>query len=218
MPGFPLSVTAPFGLCGRMLSLAPISAALSPHPKIPFLADKAQQLTSDFCRTGARPRRRWQRPVFWRALLLRIQPKRFELATPLRRKIAQPRVVDSWASARLVGSSAAGVIIAAMRPESPPISQTFQRPDSIRRSLSAHRLRALHGHRTHLRPIQPVDQREQLRMVQPHPGRRNLRPAELRLLKRLGKQAQNEGGCRSLARLPIHRTIGTYRQSIRIDA
>ena len=49
----------------------------------------------------------------------------------------------------------------------------------------------------------------QLRMVQPHPGRRNLRPAELRLLKRLGKQAQNEGGCRSLARLPIHRTIGT---------
>jgi hypothetical protein len=29
------------------LSLAAISAALSPHPKIPFLADKAQRLTSE---------------------------------------------------------------------------------------------------------------------------------------------------------------------------
>ena len=28
-----------------MLSLAAISVALSPHPKIPFLADKAQRLT-----------------------------------------------------------------------------------------------------------------------------------------------------------------------------
>jgi hypothetical protein len=32
-------------LCERMLSLAAISVALSPHPKIPFLADKAQRLT-----------------------------------------------------------------------------------------------------------------------------------------------------------------------------
>jgi hypothetical protein len=54
----------PFGLCGRMLSLVSISMALSPHPKIPFLADKAQRLTSGFCRIGARPRRRWQRRFF----------------------------------------------------------------------------------------------------------------------------------------------------------
>ena len=33
--------SGPFGLCGRMLSLAAILVALSPHPKIPFLADKA---------------------------------------------------------------------------------------------------------------------------------------------------------------------------------
>jgi len=42
VPGFALPVSGPFGLCGRVLSLAAISAALSPHPKIPFLADKAQ--------------------------------------------------------------------------------------------------------------------------------------------------------------------------------
>jgi hypothetical protein len=53
VPGFPLSVPAPFGLWGRPLSLAAISAALSPHPKIPFLAEKAQRLTSDVCRMGA---------------------------------------------------------------------------------------------------------------------------------------------------------------------
>ena len=80
-----------------------------------------------------------------------------------------------------------GVVIAAITAESRPITQTFQRADSIRRSLSAHRLRALHNHRTHLRPVQPVNQRKQLRVVQPQPGRRNLRPAELRLLERLGK-------------------------------
>jgi hypothetical protein len=85
-----------------MLSLAAISAALSPHPKISFLADKAQRLTSDFCRTGARPRRRWQRRLFFgRALLLRIQPKHLELPTPFRRSIAQPRDVDASMQAAL---------------------------------------------------------------------------------------------------------------------
>ena len=59
-----------------------------------------------------------------------------------------------------------GVVIAAITAESRPITQTFQRPDSIRRSLSAHRLRALHNHRTHLRPVQPVNQGEQLRVRQ----------------------------------------------------
>jgi hypothetical protein len=48
VPEFTLPVLAPFGLCGRMLSLAAISGALSPYPKIPFLADKAQRLTSGF--------------------------------------------------------------------------------------------------------------------------------------------------------------------------
>jgi hypothetical protein len=52
--GFPTSVSAPSGLCELMLSLAAISGPLSPHPKIPFLADKAQRLTLGSCRTGAR--------------------------------------------------------------------------------------------------------------------------------------------------------------------
>jgi hypothetical protein len=39
VPGFPLSALAPFSLCGQSVSLVAILAALSPHPKIPFLAD-----------------------------------------------------------------------------------------------------------------------------------------------------------------------------------
>jgi hypothetical protein len=38
--GFPLSVAAVFRLRARSPSLAVIFAALSPHPEIPFLADK----------------------------------------------------------------------------------------------------------------------------------------------------------------------------------
>ena len=41
VPGFPLSVLRRFSLCGSSLSLSAISGARSPHPKIPFLADKA---------------------------------------------------------------------------------------------------------------------------------------------------------------------------------
>ena len=108
VPGFALPVSGPFGLCGRPLSLAAISAALSPHPKIPFLTDQGSATASDFCRTGARPRRRWQRR-FGRALLLRIQPKRHELATPLCRRITQLRDVDvsrqaAYGSADQLGS------------------------------------------------------------------------------------------------------------------
>jgi len=36
LPGFPRPISSPFGLCGRPSSLAAISVALSPHPKIPF--------------------------------------------------------------------------------------------------------------------------------------------------------------------------------------
>jgi len=46
VPGFPLPVLDLFGLYGNPLSLAAISVALSPHPKIPFLADKNLRLTS----------------------------------------------------------------------------------------------------------------------------------------------------------------------------
>jgi hypothetical protein len=38
--GFPTPAATDFRLCKRPLSLAVIWAALSPHPKIPFLADK----------------------------------------------------------------------------------------------------------------------------------------------------------------------------------
>ena len=41
VPGFPLSVLHRFSLCGSSLFLSAISGAWSPHPKIPFLADKA---------------------------------------------------------------------------------------------------------------------------------------------------------------------------------
>ena len=60
VPGFAQTGFGSFWSRGPMLSLAAISVALSLHPKIPFLADKAQRLTSGSCRTGARPRRRWQ--------------------------------------------------------------------------------------------------------------------------------------------------------------
>ena len=40
VPGFPLSVLRRFSLCGSSLFLSAIFA-WSPHPKIPFLADKA---------------------------------------------------------------------------------------------------------------------------------------------------------------------------------
>ena len=39
--GFPLSVLRRFSLCGSSLFLSAISGAWFPHPKIPFLADKA---------------------------------------------------------------------------------------------------------------------------------------------------------------------------------
>jgi hypothetical protein len=41
VPGSPLSVLRRFSLCGSSLSLSAILGAWSPHPKIPFLADKA---------------------------------------------------------------------------------------------------------------------------------------------------------------------------------
>jgi len=48
VPGFASTVLGLFDLCKPTLSLAAISVALSPHPKIPFLADKARRLTSGF--------------------------------------------------------------------------------------------------------------------------------------------------------------------------
>ena len=92
MPGFPLSIPTPSGLCGRPLSLEAIFAALSPHPKIPFLADKAQRLTSVFRRPDLGG---GTNGVFGAWLLLRIQPKCLELPTPFRRSIAQPFDVDA---------------------------------------------------------------------------------------------------------------------------
>ena len=43
--------------------------------------------------------------VLGRALLLRIQPKRFELPTPFRRSIAQPLDVDASRQATLDGGA-----------------------------------------------------------------------------------------------------------------
>ena len=53
VPGFASTVLGLFDLCEPSLSLAAISVALSPHPKIPFLADKAQLADTRFCPTEA---------------------------------------------------------------------------------------------------------------------------------------------------------------------
>jgi hypothetical protein len=95
VPGFPLSALAPFSLCGQSVSLVAILAALSLHPKIPFLADRpwrskpATFATLEPDLGGIDPGRWWGR-----ALLLRIKPKRLELPTPFRRSIPQPFNVD----------------------------------------------------------------------------------------------------------------------------
>jgi hypothetical protein len=57
VPGLARPVSGPFGLCGRMLSLASISVALSLHRKIPFLADKVSH--------GSPTSADWQRRLFW---------------------------------------------------------------------------------------------------------------------------------------------------------
>src|SRR6476646_2387229 len=85
---------------------------------------------------------------------------------------------------------------ALQRPSSSPPSQHIrgQFPKLLKSLIqnatgfSAHRLRPLHSHRSDLLPVQPIDQRKQLRMVQLQRGRPNQRPAELRVLERLGKQ------------------------------
>jgi len=70
--------------------------ALSPHPKIPFLADKAQRLTSRLLSHGSRTSAALATAAFLgRALLLRIQTQRFELPTPFRRSVTQSLDVDA---------------------------------------------------------------------------------------------------------------------------
>src|SRR6478609_2076335 len=85
---------------------------------------------------------------------------------------------------------------ALQRPSSSPPSQHIRGqfpklPKSLIQNatgFSAHRLRPLHSYRSDLLPVQPIDQRKQLCMVQLQRGRPNPGPAELRVLKRLGKQ------------------------------
>src|SRR3984957_12490978 len=85
---------------------------------------------------------------------------------------------------------------ALQRPSSSPPSQHIrgQFPKLLKSLIqnatgfSAHRLRPLHNHRPDFLPVQPIDQRKQLRMVQPYRGRPNPGPAELRFLKRFGEQ------------------------------
>ena len=70
---------------------------------------------------------------------------------------------------------------ALQRPSSSPPSQHIrgQFPKLLKSLIqnatgfSAHRLRPLHSHRSDLLPVQPIDQRKQLCMVQPHRGRPN---------------------------------------------
>jgi hypothetical protein len=69
----------------------PVSAS-----KIPFVADKAQRLTSRLLSHGSRTSAALATAFFLgRALLLRIQPQRFELPTPFRRSVTQSLDVDA---------------------------------------------------------------------------------------------------------------------------
>jgi hypothetical protein len=65
--GFAPPVSGPFGLCGRPLSLAPNFAALSLHPKIPFLAAEAQRLASGLLSHGSQTSAALATAVFFRA-------------------------------------------------------------------------------------------------------------------------------------------------------
>ena len=93
----------PFGLCGRKLSVAAILVAVSLHPKIPFLAADARwQRWTSRIGTGAGCQRRYFGVL---ALLLRVQPERFELPAPFRRRIAKPLDVDAARQAAFDGSA-----------------------------------------------------------------------------------------------------------------
>jgi hypothetical protein len=63
---------------------------LSPHPKFPFLADNAQQLTFFEQRETS-----VAMALLLGRALLRIQPQRLKLPTPFRWSIAQPLDVDA---------------------------------------------------------------------------------------------------------------------------
>ena len=82
VPGFPCSVLAPPCLRLRSRSWVAISAGLSPHAKIPFLAAKARRLTC-----GGNQTRGWQRRAFIGVVLWWIQAECFELLAPFRRRI-----------------------------------------------------------------------------------------------------------------------------------
>jgi hypothetical protein len=102
---FALPVSTPLGLLARILSLAVNLEALSPRPKIPFLADKAWRRHEAFAAQALNAGGVGKAGVLGRALLLRIQPERFELPTPFRRSIAQPLDIDAPRQAALHGSA-----------------------------------------------------------------------------------------------------------------
>ena len=75
------------------MSLAAILGPPSLHPKIPFLAGDARWQTWVLpYGTGAACQRRYFGVL---ALLLWVQPERFELPAPFRRRIAKPLDVDA---------------------------------------------------------------------------------------------------------------------------
>ncbi|WGD50966.1 hypothetical protein QA641_36195 [Bradyrhizobium sp. CB1650] len=53
-----------------------------------------------------------------------------QLSTTIQTSMA---TISAWASAKVIASSATAAVITARTAESPPIFQTFHRPDSIRR-------------------------------------------------------------------------------------
>ncbi|MGH6680510.1 MAG: hypothetical protein ACREDL_16630, partial [Bradyrhizobium sp.] len=71
----------PSGLFVFPWSLASISEALSPHPKIPFLADKAGRLA--YASYESWISARLATTSAFGSALLRIQAERFELLAPL---------------------------------------------------------------------------------------------------------------------------------------
>jgi hypothetical protein len=83
VPGFPLPVLRRFSLCGSSLSLSAISGAWSPHPKIPFLADKALAGGCGFVERAAACRELAKAVKAVRALLLERKAALREIASKL---------------------------------------------------------------------------------------------------------------------------------------
>jgi hypothetical protein len=157
-------------------------------------------------------------PELFRALaiLARWNISRIEVSRAIRSSAvtlaAFNRSISAWFDARseamastiaLSASRSSGIcrsagVMAGSEHKTTWISSTFQRTKSVCRRLLPSRLRSAHGDGTHLLPVHPIDQRQELSLAQLHAVMANARPAERGLLQPLGIKAKP---------VPSHQTI-----------